>query len=89
MNQEMMLPNVIGWWRVRGELRVLLGRRKKGLLVPVLLYGSSTMVWREIERSMIGVVEMDNISGLLCIRRMDRVPNARLRDLCRVREEVN
>ena len=28
---------------------------------------------------------MDNLRGLLCIRRMDRVPNAQIRKLCGVR----
>ena len=32
------------------------------------------------------VVQMDNLRGLLGIRRMDRVPNARIRELCGVRK---
>ena len=41
------------------------------LLVPVLTYGSETLMLREKERSRIWAVEMDNLRGLLGIRRMD------------------
>ena len=50
------------------------------LLVPVLMYGSETMLWKEKERSSFRAVQMDNLRGLLGIRRMDRVPNARIRE---------
>ena len=46
------------------------------LLVPVLMYGSETMLWKEKARSRVRAVHMDNLRGLLGIRRMDRVPNA-------------
>ena len=45
-------------------------------LVPILMYGNETMLWKEKERSRIRVVQMDNLRGLTGIRRMDRVPNA-------------
>ena len=32
---------------------------------------------------------MDNLRGLLGIRRLDRVPNARIRELCGVAKGVN
>ena len=32
---------------------------------------------------------MDNLRDLLGIRRMDRVPNVRIRELCRVRKSVD
>ena len=44
--------------------------------MPDLLYGSETMVWKEKEKSRIRAVQIDNLRGLLGIRRMDRVPNA-------------
>ena len=44
------------------------------LFVPVLLYGSETMIWREKERSRIRAVQVENLSGLLGISRMDRIP---------------
>ena len=51
------------------------------MVVPTLIYGSKTMLWKEEERSRIRVVQMDNIRGLLGIRKMDRVPNAWIRKL--------
>ena len=41
------------------------------LLVPVLIYGSETMLWKEKERSIIRAVQIDNLIGLLDIMRMD------------------
>ena len=41
------------------------------LLVPILMYGSETMIWKEEERSRIRAVQMDKIRSLLGIRRMD------------------
>ena len=49
------------------------------------LYGSETIIWREKKkRSRIRAVQMDNLRGLLGIRRMDKVLNAWSRELCRV-----
>ena len=36
----------------------------KGLLVPILVYGSETRVWNEKETSRIRTVKMDSFSGL-------------------------
>ena len=50
------------------------------LHVPVLLmYGSKTMLWMEKERSRIRAVQMDNLRGLLGIRRMHRIQNEWIR----------
>ena len=54
----------------------------ESLLVLVFTYGSETMMWREKERSRVKAVQMDNLSGLLCIRGIDKVPNAWIRQLC-------
>ena len=43
------------------------------------MYGSETMIWKEEERSRIRAVQMDKIRSLLGIKRMDRVPNARIK----------
>ena len=45
------------------------------------MYGSETMLWKESERSRIGTVQMDSLLGL-GIRRVDRVLNAWIRELC-------
>ena len=39
---------------------------------------------KEKERFRIRTVQMENLRGLLGIRRMDKVPNASIRELCRV-----
>ena len=54
------------------------------LLIPVLTYGSETMLWKE--RSRIRAVQMETLRGLLVIRRMDRVSNAQIRELCQVKK---
>ena len=51
------------------------------LMVPVIIYDSETMVWREKERSRIGAVQMNSLRSLLGIRRMDKVPNAQISQL--------
>ena len=38
--------------------------------LPVLTYGSETMIWKEKDKSRIMVVQMGNLRGLLGIRRM-------------------
>ena len=48
------------------------------------MYGSETMIWKEKERSRIRAVRMDNLRGLLGVRRMNRVPDAWIRELCGV-----
>ena len=54
----------------------------------VLMYGSKTMIWKK-ERSRIRAVQMDNLRCLLGIRRMDKVTNARIRELCGVTKGVD
>ena len=56
----------------------------ESLLVLVLAYGSETMICRKKESSNIWAVKMDNFRGLLGIRRMDKVPKVRIRQLCGV-----
>ena len=50
------------------------------------MYGSEAMIWREKGRSRIRAVQMD---GLLGIRRMDKVPNTPIRQLCGVTKDVD
>ena len=47
------------------------------------------MLWKEKERSRIKVVQMDNLRRLLGIRRMDRVTNAMIRELCGVKKGLD
>ena len=41
-----------------------------------------TILWKEKKKSRIRAVQMDNLRGLLGIRRVDRVLNAWIRELC-------
>ena len=61
----------------------------ESLLVPVLTYGSETVIWREKERTRISAVQMGNLRGLLGTRRMNKVPNARIRQLCGMMKGVD
>ena len=80
--------------RVAGAIRALANARDlqfecsrvlhKTLLVPVLRYGSETMIQREKERSRVKAVQMDNLRGLL-----GRVTNVRIRELCGVRKGLD
>ena len=58
------------------------------LLVPVLRYGSETMLWKE-KKSRIRAEQMDNLRGFFGIRRMDRILNAWIRELCRMTKGVD
>ena len=69
--------------RVAGAIRFLINGKDlqieyarvlhETLLVSVLMSGSETMLWKE--KSRIRVVQVNNLRGLLGIRRMDRVPD--------------
>ena len=61
----------------------------ESLVIPVLTYGNETMIWREKEKSRIWAVQMDNQRSMLGIRRMDKVPNAQIRQLCRITKGVD
>ena len=61
----------------------------ESLLVPVLTYGSETMIWRDKERAMNRDIQMDNLGGLVGIRRMNKVPNAWIMQLCGVMKGVD
>ena len=75
--------------KVAGAIRSLVNVRSlqlecamvlhESLLVRVFTYGSDTMMWREEERSRIRDVQMENLRGLLGIRRLNKAPNARIR----------
>ena len=53
---------------------------RESLLVLGLLYGSE----KEKERFKIRTVQMDSLEDFLGIRRLDKFPNARIRELYRV-----
>ena len=57
--------------------------------MPVHMNGNETMLWKEKERSRVRAVRMDNIRRLLGIRRMDRISNGRIKELCGVRKGLD
>ena len=57
--------------------------------IPVLMYGSETMLCKEKVRSGIMAVQRDNLRGLLGFMRMDGVPNSRIRELCGVKKGLD
>ena len=57
-------------------------------LVPVLTYDSETKLRKEKERSSIKAVHMEDHRGLFGIRKIDRFPNAPIRELCEVTKGV-
>ena len=61
----------------------------EALLVPVLMYGRETILWKEKERSRVRTVQMENLRVLLDIRRKDRVPKAQIRELCGVKKGLD
>ena len=52
------------------------------------MYGSETKIWKEKEKSRIRAVQKDNLR-FASIRRMDKVPNTRIRELCGVMKGVD
>ena len=87
MSGRMQVPS--GPWLMLGIWSLSVLVFYEILLVSVLMYGSKTMLWRKKERSRVKAVQMDNLRGLLSIRRMDRVLNAQIRELCRVRKGLD
>ena len=79
--------------RVAGAIRSLVNARDlqlecarvlhETLVVPVLMYVSETMLCKK-ERNRIKAVQMNILRELLGIRRMDRIPNGRIREFCGV-----
>ena len=53
----------------------------KTLLMPVVMYSNETIIWKK-EKYRIRDVMMDILRVLLGIRRIDKVPNAWIRELC-------
>ena len=50
--------------------------------MPALMCSSETMIWKKKETSMIRALQMENLRGLLSIRRMEKVSNVQIRELC-------
>ena len=100
MNQVQIGQVVVGRWCVGGLLQVPLGPE---LMLQICSFSvlescmkhclylflciAETVLWKE--KSRIRAVQRDNLRGLLGISMIDRVPNARIRQFCRVTKEVD
>src|SRR5678815_1751450 len=61
----------------------------EGMLLPVLMYSSETMVWKKGYRSKVQCVQMDNLRGVLGVKRIDKIRNEGIRELCGVKKGVD
>ena len=77
-----------GPWLILGICSLSVSFLHEILLVPVLMYGSETILVKE-ERSRIRGVQMDYLKGLLDVRRVDRIPNAWIREFCWVKKGLD
>ena len=57
-----------------------------GILASVLMCESEKVMWRKKERCSIRIVEVNNFSGLMGIRKILRIPNARGKELSLVKK---
>ena len=60
----------------------------ENMLVQTLLYGSEVTVWYPKYRSRVQAVQMDNLRSVLGVRRIDKMRNERIRELCGVEKGV-
>ena len=47
-----------------------------------LIYRNETMIWSVTEICSIRTIKLDNLRVLLDIRKINRIPNARIKELC-------
>src|SRR5678815_5288590 len=62
---------------------------REDMLLPVVMYSSETMVWNKRHRSKVQCVQMNNLRGVLGVRRIDKMRNERIREMCGVKKGVN
>jgi hypothetical protein len=84
--------------RVAGAIKTLANTKNLSLecirrlhecmLVPVLMYGSEVTVWSQKNISRIQAVQMDNLRGILGVRKIDKMRNEYIRELCGVEKGV-
>ena len=53
------------------------------------MYGREAIIWKQKERSMVRIIQIDNLRGLQGIRKMDKVSNARIREFWGVTKGVH
>ena len=83
MNPVQMEQNAVGRWRAEGGLQV------NARDLQHIVSHETLLVPEKEERSRVRAVQMHNLRGLIGIRRMDRVLNARIRKLCGVKKGLD
>src|SRR5678815_335511 len=53
------------------------------------MYSSESMVWNKRYRSKVQCVQMDNLRSVLGVRRIDKMRNERIGELCGAKKRVN
>ena len=92
MKQVQIEQNVVGRWQVPLGLKLMLGICRLSVLEPCMkhrLYLFSCMAVRQCYGRREQRLEACNLRCLLGIRRMSRVPNAWIRELCGVMKGVD
>ena len=80
-----MRQQVEGGYQVLIGLWLMLGVCSLSVLGSCLfLCMAETMIWKEEEGYRVRAIQMDKIRSLLNKRRMNGVPNAQIRELCRM-----
>ena len=90
---------VVNGRKTAGMIRSLVNKRclsqncakilHEKMLVPTLLYGSECMVWKPKERWKIQAVQMDNLRGMLGVKRVDKMKNEEIRRKFGIEKGVN
>ena len=61
----------------------------ESMLVQALMYGSEVTMWKHKYRTKVQAVQMDNLRSMLGVRRIDKMRNERIRELCGVKKGIN
>src|SRR5678816_2448976 len=90
---------VVNGRKVVGEIKSLVDKKRlsfecarvlyEGKLLLVLMYNSETIVWNKRYRTKFQCVQMDNLKGVLGVRRIDKMRNERIRELSGVKKGIN
>ena len=97
MGQNISRKVASGRW-VAGAIRSLVNTRDLQLECARVLYEKLhclflcmvvRQLWKDKEISRNRAIQMDNIRGLISIRRIDMVPNGRLKEFCGVKKGLD
>ena len=61
----------------------------ESMLLLVVMYGSKEMVWSQNYRSEVQTVQMNYLRRVLGVRKIDKMRNEVIIELCRIKKRVN